>query len=208
MEPEKLKAIIEEAVKNTTQFKWWAYLIMLTIAGFGSYFGSYLRKKAESKALHEDLDKITNKVEGIRSLYAERMENISHQNKLIIDQSSRRHQLRLASLEKRLEAHQQAYTLWRKLVGVVHKEDQVNSVIMECQDWWNKNCLYLEADAREAFIHAYLTAGDHHLLVKSHGRAEDVKSSWAIIMLPGKLIVKGVELPPIAEDEPQQGKEA
>lgn len=91
---------------------------------------------------------------------------------------------------------------------MVHKEDQVNSVIMECQEWWNINCLYLEADAREAFIHAYLTAGNHHLLLKSHDRAEDVKSSWAIIMLPGKLIVKGVELPPIAEDEPQQGKEA
>ena len=208
MEAEKLRTVIEEAVKNATQFKWWAYLTMLVIAGLGSYFGTYVRKKAENKALHEDLEKITDKVEGVRSLYAERMENISHQNRLIIEQSSRRHQLRLAALEKRLDAHQQAYTLWRKLVDVVHKEDQVNSVVMECQDWWNKNCLYLEADARKAFVHAYLTAGDHHSLVKTHAPADDVKNSWAIIMFPGKLLVEGVELPPIAEDEPQQKKEA
>lgn len=208
MEPEKLRTIIEEAVKNAAQFKWWAYVTMLIFAGFGSYLGTYLRKKAENKALHEDLEKITDKVEGIKSLYAKEMENISHQNRLIIDQSSRRHQLRLAALEKRLDAHQQAYTLWRKLVGVVHKEEQVNSVVMECQDWWNKHCLYLEADARKAFVHAYLTAGDHHLLIKAHAQADDVKSSWAIIMLPGKLLVEGVELPTIAEDEAQQEKGA
>ncbi len=208
MEPEKLRIIIEEAVRNATQFKWWAYLVMLIIAGLGGYLGTYVRKKAENRALHEDLEKITDKVEGVRSLYAERMENISHQNRLIIEQSSRRHQLRLAALEKRLNTHQHAYTLWRKLVEVAHRGDQVNPVVMECQDWWNQNCLYLEAAARQAFANACLIAGDHHLLLKSHAPAEDVKNSWAIIMLPGKLLVEGVELPSIAEDEPKRNNDA
>lgn len=116
-------------------------------------------------------------------------------------------QLRLAALDKRLEAHQQAYTLWRKLIGVVYMEDQIHSIVMECQDWWEKNWLYLEVDARVAFPRAYLTAVDHHSLLKSRAQTEDIKHSWEIIMLPGKLLVKGVELPSIAEDESPQMKE-
>ncbi len=61
-----------------------------------------------------------------------------------------KHQLRMAALDRRSEAHQEAFALCRKLVSSVHHEN-IGEVVMECQYWWNKNCLYLGPEAREAF---------------------------------------------------------
>ena len=199
---ETIRIIVENAVKNATQFNWLSYLIVILISLFAGFFGSYLRKKGENLASKEDISEITRKVEEVRSQYAERMDSISHQNNLIIEHGSQRHQLRMAALERRLETHQKAYTLWRKLVSVVHDEKQIVSVVKECKEFWVNNCLFLEEKARKAFINACSLAADHRTLLVARAPIVDIERNWKIIMLPGELLVKGVELPPIAEDTP------
>jgi len=71
----------------------------------------------------------------IRSHFDRQLEEHAHENKL-----------RLAALEKRLEAHQHAYTLWRKLGNSIH-EGTLESVYFECEEWWDQNCLYLSPEA-------------------------------------------------------------
>lgn len=119
-------------------------------------------------------------------------------------EADRRNQLRLTALERRLEAHQQAYTLWRKMLFADKRSNEIYDTVIECQDWWEKNCLYLSAQTREAFLRAYQSADDHADLLKSHADAEQVKTAWQIVERAGNVILEGASLPPISELETQR----
>lgn len=71
----------------------------------------------------------------------------------------------MAALDKRLQAHQEAFQRWRKLVAYAHGEE-VGPLVMECQSWWEENCLYLEPAARIAFSDAYTFAATHRKMNK------------------------------------------
>lgn len=113
----------------------------------------------------------------------------------------RKHQLRMAAAERRLEAHQQAFSLWRKLISTVHNEKEIHNVVGECQQWWNNNCLYLSPDAREKFRFAYVCAASHKDYVKDRSNPKLVTENWTNITDAGEAIVKGVELPTLGENE-------
>ena len=76
--------------------------------------------------------------------------------------------------------------------------------MLECQDWWNKNCLYLSAEARDAFNRAYSIAQDHRTLVQSNRDLDAVKKYSEIIYGAGELIVAGVDLPSLGPRETEQ----
>lgn len=67
-------------------------------------------------------------------------------------EKERKDKFRLAALEKRLEVHQDAYERWNKLKELRFEEDpEKTGFIFECQDWYYKNCLYLDSDSRLEF---------------------------------------------------------
>ncbi len=165
------------------------------------YLPSYLSKKAENLATKEDIATITREVEQVRSVYAERLENIAQQNRLILEHTKRKHQLSLAALDRRLETHQQAFALWWKLLRAVHDDKRIGDVVMECQDWWVKNCLYLDAEARQAFKMAYHAASDHRGFLRPEFDAAGARENWKRITDAAEAIVKGVELPSLGEEE-------
>ena len=49
----------------------------------------------------------------------------------IISRTERANRLRLAALDKRLEVHQQAYTIWNELLSSIHKENKLSDVARE-----------------------------------------------------------------------------
>lgn len=192
---------------------WSAHLDILQLGGIGilimlflfkNYVTPYVRKKGENLATKQDIAKITDEIENVRSEYAERLEDIAQQNRLLVEQAKRKHQLSIAALDRRLEAHQQAYALWWELSSNVFGKE-IGSVVMKCQEWWKKNCLYLDAESRWAFRHAYNAAFLHRELVDgSRGRqggSEKIKANFRVISDAGGTIVKGVELPSLGEDE-------
>ncbi len=126
---------------------------------------SWLLKVWLNRVQELDRRKTAEIIEVLRnSLTKEREEHLEerkHQYSLLSEWTSRRHQLRMAALERRLEAHQQAYALWWQLLGAVYHEERLGNVVKDCQDWWVKNCLYLDAEARQAFKIAYNAAWDH-----------------------------------------------
>ena len=62
---------------------------------------------------------------------------------------TQKHDLRMAALGERLKAHQQAYSLWDRLVASIHEPN--TEIALECYNWWRDNCLYLAEPARSAF---------------------------------------------------------
>ena len=178
--------------------------ILIALFLFKNYVTPYARKKGENLATKQDIAEITDEIEKVRSVYAERLEDISQQNRVLVEQAKRKHQLSIAALDRRLEAHQQAYTLWRKLRSVLHK-DEVGSVVIECQDWWVENCLYLDAEARQAFLEAYHAAFAYREHAagnrESPEGSEIVKENFMAVLNAGDMIVKGVELPSLGDGE-------
>lgn len=196
MNTSELKLVLEELVRAPRNFPFWAYFWVFVVSCLGSWLGAYLKKKGENLATREDVAKLTALVENVRGQYAEKLENLAHANRKVLEAGTREHQLRLAAIEQRLQKHQQAFALWRKLVASTHGPEITDSV-SECQKWWNENCLYLEAEARKAFVQAYTAAHIHRELL-SHGTPSDeVMKNWDLIVRAGNAITTGVELPPI-----------
>ena len=166
----------------------------------GKYLPSYLSKKGENLATKEDIAEITREVERVKSEYTERLEGIAEHLRY-------RNQLRLAALDRRLQAHQEAYALLGKLRSAAHATEPISDVFEECNAWWNNNCLYLEADAREKFLGAYYAAQNHPELKRraaecgSPENMADLDKNWKKINDAPEAIVKAVELPSLGEQE-------
>lgn len=154
---------------------------------------SYSKEKAKNLATKEDIAEITDKIEQVRQQYAEQMEAFSQQNRITLEQTKFINQLRLSALEKRFEAHQQAYTLWRNLVSCVHQEDKIQDAVIECQEWWLKNCLYLESEVRRAFYISFMNAPLQRVFLLERD-LNGVKANWKDITRTGELIMKTFDL--------------
>lgn len=79
----------------------------------------------------------------------------THQQQL--DDRKFKNQIKLASLNQRLEAHQKAYVLWQKMLSS-NNRDTVERTSRDCENWWIENNLYLTEKVRYAFYHAYIIA--------------------------------------------------
>jgi hypothetical protein len=165
-------------------------LIIVFLLIIKDYLPSYMKRKGENLATKEDIAEITHKIEEVK-----------HQYSLIIEQFKSRNQLRMAALDKRLEIHQRAYVLWRNLVTNTHDGDKIGNITYECQEWWFENCLYLEAEPREAFVDAYKAARRHLELMGmatlNKITTKALEENYEKIMKAGKAIEEAVALPPI-----------
>ena len=160
-----------------------------------SFLPSYLSEKAKNLATREDIAEITDNIEKIKSEYA-----------LVLEELRGRQQLRLAALDRRLAAHQEAFALWRELMRTVHTED-VGRTVIKCQAWWENNCLYLSETVRESFSDAYSAAHSHHAYLQSRTDAKLVQENWARIMKVGNDIVAAVQLPGLTSAERAEMKQ-
>jgi hypothetical protein len=151
------------------------------------YIPSYLNEKGKNLATKEDVAAITHEVERVRLEYNTLMEEVRARN-----------QLRMAALDKRLQAHQEAFALWRKLTG---RSAQPADVIMECQTWWETHCLYLEPEVRQAFLVAYHNEGTRDEFVRIGAEAKLIQEAWAKVIAFPAVLFKAIKLPPLSESE-------
>jgi len=151
--------------------------------------GAYLSEKGKNLATREDVEHITRLVESAKAPYTELLEELRA-----------RHQLRLAAVDRRLQAHQEAFVLWRDLVRVVHKEG-VGKAVVDCELWWERNCLYLEPEVRESFVRAYSAANIHRSLLGDRSDAEGVQANWREVMQFPDVLFRATRLPTLSELE-------
>src|SRR5262245_8796732 len=93
----------------------WLILLGIVLLLLHSFLPAYTSEKGENLATKEDIADITNEIERVRSSYTEQLQGLQHRNDLLLEQLRSKQQLRMAAAEKRLEAHQHAYMLCRKL---------------------------------------------------------------------------------------------
>lgn len=153
------------------------------------FLTSYLNEKGKNLATSEDIERITTKVEGIRTQYSS-----------LVEELKARHQLRLAALDQRLKVHQDAFSMWCKLFDATHTKE-VGKVVLECQYWWEQNCIYLEPKVRKSFVEAYSAANNHNSLLSSHADAALVKSNWNLITKFPNELFEAIQLPALSELE-------
>ncbi|GEM_PF-6484306 len=135
------------------------FIILAFISFFIQYyFPGYLRKKGENLADKEDIAKITNEIEEVKSQYQEKLQEIIFQNNQLLENLKWKNQIRLAALEKRLEKHQEAYVLLWKLLEHLSNPVSLRDTINECQNWYINNNLYLIDECRNEFSQAYHNA--------------------------------------------------
>jgi len=188
MSSDELKIILEEIVKNNTIIPWWNYVLLILLSFLGGYFGSFIKKKGEIAATKK---------------HTEELQKTLHQNKILLEEHRTHSSLRMAAIDKRLQVHQEAYTLWKKLLSAIHDEI-IGEVVVECQGWWDKNCLYLSPESREAFYTAFQCAFNHksYLNVPPEMKDKDlINSNFDKITKAGEIIVSSVELPSLGEAE-------
>jgi len=191
MDLEKIKAIVEKVINNANLFNWWYYVPIFVLPLIGSFIGSYVKKTAEYKVIKQNIEEITKKIESIRSQYNEQLE--LHKASLQLS-----NQLKLAALDKRLQKHQEAFTLWRALYFSLFNKN-TDEAVRQCQDWWDKNCLYLCNDDRSAFHKAFsLAVGFKNIPIhETAERRVDINQ----IKEAGEKILEGVRLPSLGDDE-------
>jgi hypothetical protein len=123
---------------------------------------------------------------------------------ILLARENRHLHLATAALDKRLAAHQAAYALWCKIVGAVHHKEKIGDVVIEAEEWWKNNCLYLDGVSRKAFRTCLMFAINHKDLLqgpRSEEAAKLVRESWREIMKPGETLVEGVALPSLGRAE-------
>jgi hypothetical protein len=181
-------------------------IVTLVIVGAG-YWTTYWQERGRARATARSVKQLTRAVEDIKQENAQKLAEIQHQNAVLIEQLKSRHQLRLAAIDKRLQVHQEAFELWRLLIAKIHSDD-IRSAVQECVEWWEKNCLYLEESARNAFSRAMWSANDHKMLLdlpfRDSATVESVQKNWANIMDAGNIILNAVSLPGLTDAEKEE----
>lgn len=153
------------------------------------FLSSYLAEKGRNLATKEDIEEITGKVEAVRTQYVS-----------LVEELKARHQLRLAAVDRRLQAHQEAFSLWRKVMAATYT-DEIGKVVIECQSWWEQNCIYLEPAVRERFVTSYGAAHMHNSLLKSRADVALIKSNWETISEFPNTLFQAIQLPALSELE-------
>lgn len=163
------------------------------------FFPAYYSEKGKNLATREDIGRITDEMERVKAIYAEKLTAIEHQHSMLLEEIRGNQQLRMAAIDKRLQAHQEAYTRWRTLLSKLNSND-LGSVAFECQQWWDKNCLYLSPAARESFIKAFFAANMYSVLREEGDNIKERQMCVEAITAVGEAIVAGAALPPLGEE--------
>lgn len=166
------------------------------------YVPGYLGEKGKNLATKEDIAEITEIVEAVK-----------HQNSELLEERKAHNQLRLAAVDRRLVAHQEAFTHWSTLQqvatgGHLMLDSEVNEISRTLRAWWHSNALFLEPDVRLRFDHALITAMRLPPMLKMNAQGGSPDASLQAIEIAqstirdlGGAIIRAVELPPLAGKE-------
>ena len=111
---------------------------------------------------------------------------------LVIETFKSRNDLRMACIDRRLQAHQEAFSLWSELTK--SSADEFDELHTKCSMWWDRNCLYLDTNVRSEFL-SYITT------MKQHQQDESRVLSFEDIEKLPTAIYAASHLPPLTQSE-------
>lgn len=181
---------------------WYDYILVpllsLLFGYFGAFLKSYSKKKGENLATKEDIAEITKKIEEVKNQFF-----------ILQEENKQKNRLQLAALDKRLEKHQEAYSLLWKLIrannGTTEKER--SDIVNDCQEWWINNNLYLSKEASKALRTAYVSAMEYYTEYRMMGKdrnSEFTKKCWDNLVKSGEIIQESVALPGLSPENREE----
>jgi hypothetical protein len=117
----------------------------------------------------------------------------------IVALEARRVQLAASTWSRRLEVHQEAFSLWHQCWSVVHEQNQEKKyqILKKAEDWWFNNCLYLSEDARNSFKKMIMSVHMHSEILemgrgkpKEEAWAKRVNENWDLIVATGQIVIR------------------
>lgn len=153
------------------------------------YLPSYFSQKGKNLATREDIALITHEVERVR-----------HDYRALLEELKARHQLRTAALDRRLQAHQEAFTYW---LALARSHESREGAIRACESWWGANCVYLDPKVRAAFADAYLNAHLRAELLNMDGDPKEVTKAWDKVMAFPNVLFESIQLRSLTAAESQ-----
>lgn len=183
MSPEEIQIIFTFLLRYGFEASVAAGIVFLLVKYF---LPGYLSEKGKNLATKEDVAEVTKQIEEVKSTYNQ-----------ILETFKAKQQLRLAAVEKRLQVHQEAFCLWRRINGAIGT-DYLPQIIKECDEWWGNNSLYLEPEPRKAFLEAWVSARDLKWY-QENSEPTLVTKCYQQINYAGEAITRAVELPRLNE---------
>lgn len=115
----------------------------------------------------------------------------------------------LAALDQKIKAHQEAFDLCWDLPSCAHNltKSEAQKHLENCKNWYRKNCLYLEPEARKAFYTAYQNAQSYDLYLqawRATNNVDNLKIKWDEITSAITTIESNISQPLIKPAEIQK----
>lgn len=115
-----------------------------------------------------------------------------------LSKQSFKQQLLLSNLDKKLNAHQEAFSKWWEIRSNIYERDKIFDVVEDATEWWKNNCLYLFPNSRMALYDCLIFATNHKNLIEykndSYNYKIAIEESWDIITAPGKIIPEEIDI--------------
>ena len=190
MTPNEFKEIIDSALNQASWIKWWHLLLWMILSAIGGYLGSFINEKGKNLATKEDIGRITNEIEKVKSIYTKEIEAMREKQ-----------QLKLSTVEKRLEAHQGAFRLWYDLMWSLNDDEKRAVQAEKCENWWVDNLFYLDKKSSDAFKRAASVANTFgEYKARDKDAAVERKKAFREMHKVGNYLREGIGLPHL-EDE-------
>jgi hypothetical protein len=173
----------------------WIVTEIVIIVGFAAlyiFLKTFIKSTVEYSIAHE----FEIKLETFKQEFARDLHSIDRKDKY-----------QLAALDQKLEAHQKAYALARKMATTVHSADDVkNDFQKEFITFWDTYCLYLEESVRNHFwvsVNLYWDYKMYLYIWKKDNTKEDaerLKSSFNHIISTQEIIASAVNLTAMVDE--------
>lgn len=127
-------------------------------------------------------------------------------HELRLQEAQERHDLRLAAIDRRLEAHQQAFVKWFGLItaiqGASESKDgsRLGEEVAACEKWWSENWLYLGKEVSQDFRLAYYGAFPYFNMAGDRAySSQDILEEWQRLNRFPQTLARAIDLPDFGE---------
>lgn len=127
----------------------------------------------------------------------------SRNTALIVEDIKSRGQLRMACIDRRLQAHQEAFVFWARMMKPP-SDDEFLKAYEEARHWWDRNCLYLEPTVQQAFLHTIDGALTNHRQIRAGSLENNVIEQHRSTFDDFPVILfQAIQLPSLSPDDLQ-----
>lgn len=145
-------------MENVTLLSEWILNIILIfniiICYFIFYLSKYIKEILQILPTKHEVGRIINLIEGINQKNAKELETLAQFHRSDIKRINQINDLRLAAIDERLKAYQEAYSLVFEMLNSRNNEILTSKTIEAFNHFWANRSLYISEDVRKAMDEA------------------------------------------------------